>query len=608
MKSEKEQTFLQTLEGTRYAAAYVCSLSKGKIYVLLKAFSAVLNALIPLAGLIMPGLIVNELTGEREIASLVLYVGVLLAVPFLGNAINLIVNRELCELAFSLKLQITERYYEHSLSLDYEMLENPEILLKRERASRAILDLFSMVNQLGEVLLSVVSLIAVFSIIMTLNPFVLLLIGAGIYLDSLVAGRVDREKHDLSRKLTEYDMYQGACDYMIDHISYAKEIRLFGLKDLLIGLFSNSKKESNKLEVRYQAAGWKLGLVQGATGFVQQLVLYIYLLYRVLHTGLAVGSMTIYISAVGRFSKALSAVVNAYLKLADCGRKTKELREFMEIPLKQQDTGDKEPVFDRNSVIEYRNVSFRYPGSENDVIKNINIRIRGDEKLCIVGANGAGKSTFVKLLLRLYSPTEGEILLNGININAYDCNQYRRLFAPVFQDFVKYTMSLGENIVLASKYDKEKLDAVCRENSLEQLVARLPKGYDTAVEKCFDEAGIELSGGEAQRIAIARACYHGGSIFVLDEPTAAIDPITEYDIYTRFNEIIEGKCAVIVTHRLSAVKLADKVAVFDDGVLAEYGTHGELYDKGGLYTDMYDKQAAFYQQELVKSQKLSQPS
>jgi len=335
-------------------------------------------------------------------------------------------------------------------------------------------------------------------------------------------------------------------------------------------------------------------MVQTVTNFVQQMVLYAYLVYCVLIKNLAIGNMTIYLSAAGQFSGALSKVFEAYVGLVDRGQKTKELMEFLNLPLKQNDSGTKIPQYSRNSIIEFRNVSFRYPGSERYALRKLNLTIRANEKLCIVGVNGSGKSTFVKLLTRLYFPSEGEILLNGININEYDYEAYQRLFAPVFQDFCTYSMSLGENIVLASSKNINRLEEICCENGLQNLVEKLPKKYDTQVGKWLDEEGFDPSGGEGQRIAIARACYHGGEIFLLDEPTAALDPLAEYEIYTQFNNIITDKTAILITHRLSAVQLADKVAVFKDGSLAEYGTHKELYENGGLYTEMFDKQACFY--------------
>ena len=266
----------------------------------------------------------------------------------------------------------------------------------------------------------------------------------------------------------------------------------------------------------------------------------------------------------------------------------------MEIPLSNHVRGSLTPTFGVDSVIEFKNVSFRYPGSDRFVIKGLSLTIRGDEKLCIVGANGSGKSTFVKLLTRLYVPTEGEILLNGININEYDYREYCRLFAPVFQDFALYNITLGENIVMAESYDEERLRSAARQSGLSEMAEHNKNGYDTVIYKWFDEEGIEPSGGEGQRIAMARALYRGGSVYILDEPTAALDPNAEYEMYTQFNNMITDKCAILITHRLSAVQLADRVAVFDDGHVAEYGTHAELYAKGGIYTEMFDRQAQFY--------------
>ena len=200
----------------------------------------------------------------------------------------------------------------------------------------------------------------------------------------------------------------------------------------------------------------------------------------------------------------------------------------------------------------------------------------------------------IKLLARLYWPTEGEILLNGINIYEYCYEEYQRLFSPVFQDFCEYYMPLRENIILNHEFDAKHLDDICRDSGLDNLVNKLPKGYDTQIGKwMINDDGIEPSGGESQKIAIARAIYHDAPIFLLDEPTAALDPLIEYEIYKQFSEMIADKTALLITHRLSAVQLADKIAVFDEGQLIEYGTHKQLYANGGKYAEMFDKQSQF---------------
>jgi len=378
---------------------------------------------------------------------------------------------------------------------------------------------------------------------------------------------------------------------------FAKEFRLFNLKSFIIDRYVARQTETDKLNLKSNMIWQKAGTFNSVTNLIQQLAIYAYLVYSVIARGLAIGSMTIYISATERFSGSLSQVMQQYTDFSRQSLDVQEMIDFMNIPSLQLSSGDKTPVFDKSSVIEFKNVSFKYPGSDNYALKDMNIKLRGDEKLCIVGANGSGKSTFIKLLTRLYMPAAGEIFLNGINIKEYDYIKYQRLFAPVFQDCPRFYFSLRDNIVLASEYNQERLEQVGENSGLAPLAAKQPDGYDTQLGKWFDKKGFEPSGGEIQRIAIARAVYHDAPVFLLDEPTAALDPLAEYEIYTQFNKMILDRAAVLITHRLSAVRLADKIAVFENGGLIEYGTHKELFENGGVYTEMYKKQAEFYLEE-----------
>ena len=591
---KKKKSLNTTIQTTKYMFDMVWKEQSGKVYILLKSIISIVNALFPVLYTIVPGLIINELTGQRALKKIIVYVMMLTFAPVVSQLINLFINKKIELISMKLNLRFQENFYTYVMSMDYETLENPDMQVKKDRANNALTGVLNVINQLSTLILATVRMIAISSIVATLNPCIIILIICIIFINSFFARRTNEKRHCLEQELSRYDRFQGAYTYMLEYFCFAKEIRLFRIQSLLVNLLSRSKTESNKVELKYRLSSQKLSMVQTVTNFVQQMVLYAYLVYCVLIKNLAIGNMTIYLSAAGQFSGALSKVFEAYVGLVDRGQKTKELMEFLNLPLKQNDSGTKIPQYSRNSIIEFRNVSFRYPGSERYALRKLNLTIRANEKLCIVGVNGSGKSTFVKLLTRLYFPSEGEILLNGININEYDYEAYQRLFAPAFQDFCTYSMSLGENIVLASSKNINRLEEICCENGLQNLVEKLPKKYDTQVGKWLDEEGFDPSGGEGQRIAIARACYHGGEIFLLDEPTAALDPLAEYEIYTQFNNIITDKTAILITHRLSAVQLADKVAVFKDGSLAEYGTHKELYENGGLYTEMFDKQACFY--------------
>ena len=570
----------------------------GKVYIFIKGLSSLLSVVYALGGTIFPGLIINELVNRQISNRLVLYTGGLLLIPIVNYLTGIIFGKISFRAIENITLTNLNEFYQHVTRMDYETLESPEIQDMKSRASNILGNNFVVVDHLWSFVSAIVTLISISTIIAYMNIYIILLIIAIIIANSFITQRLNKKKFETNKEIQARERRQWGVNFMLDMFAYAKELRLFNIKNLLIGKLIDSEKKINTVKWKNVKDENKANFFNIFLNFINQTVLYVYLIYKVIWDNLPIGHMSIFISAAGQFSGALSSISQSYLNLSSYSLNIEDYCNFINIPQKQYLSGELTPNFDNESVIEFRNVSFKYPGNDRFVLKDVNIFLYGNEKLCIVGANGAGKSTFIKLLTRLYFPTEGEILLNGININEYDYEKYQRLFAPVFQDFVKYYMTLGENIVLANKYSKERLDIVCSSAGLNSLVNELPKGYNTQVDKWIDEEGFEPSGGENQRIAIARASYHGGNIFILDEPTAALDPMTEYEIYTQFNRMITDKCAVLITHRLSAVQLADKVAVFDNGSVAEYGTHKELYSKGGIYTEMFDKQAQFYRDEV----------
>lgn len=268
----------------------------------------------------------------------------------------------------------------------------------------------------------------------------------------------------------------------------------------------------------------------------------------------------------------------------------------MDIPNKMyQGSLTTEKRSDRQYEVEFKDVSFRYPGSDDWALRHVNLKFRVGQRLAVVGENGSGKTTFIKLLCRLYDPQEGEILLNGINIRKYRYDDYMKLFSVVFQDFWLLPETLGENVAGAAEYDRARARECLKEAGFEERLSRMPKGLDTCLYKTFDKDGVEVSGGEAQKIAIARALYHDKPFIVLDEPTAALDPIAEAEIYSKFNEIAGDKTAVYISHRLSSCKFCDEIAVFDHGEVVQKGAHEALLqDEAGKYYALWNAQAQYY--------------
>jgi ATP-binding cassette subfamily B protein len=291
----------------------------------------------------------------------------------------------------------------------------------------------------------------------------------------------------------------------------------------------------------------------------------------------------------GQFLRSLGSILNnnQYIEI---------YKEFLELEnTKVKGSLPVEKRDDNEYEIEFRNVSFKYHGSKDYVLNNLSIKLKIGEKLAIVGMNGSGKTTFIKLLSRLYEPNEGQILLNGIDIRKYDYEEYTRLFSIVFQDFRLFSFSLGQNVAASVDYEEDYAKEVLYEVGFEDRLKTMPKGLNTALYKNFEEDGVEISGGEAQKIALARALYRNAPIIILDEPTSALDPIAEFEIYSKFNEIVGSKTTFYISHRLSSCRFCDEIAVFDNGKIVQRGSHEELLkDKEGLYHSLWNAQAKYY--------------
>jgi ATP-binding cassette subfamily B protein len=311
----------------------------------------------------------------------------------------------------------------------------------------------------------------------------------------------------------------------------------------------------------------------------------------------AVGSVVQYVGAVTALVTAVTALLGDLGRAVNNAAYIKPLLDFLNLP-DLLAKGYKPMPTAAEIQFEFRDVSFCYPGSETYALKNLNMTLNANRRLAVVGRNGSGKTTLIKLLCRLYDPTEGEILLNGINIKDYDIAAYRRIFSVVFQDFKLFPLSIGANVTVSDQPDPEKIRRCLEDAGFGDRLATLPKGIDTVLFKDFDEDGVQISGGEAQKIALARALYKDAGMVVLDEPTAALDPIAEFEVYSSFNKTIGSKTAVFISHRLSSCRFCHDIAVFDKGELVQRGSHAELLaETDGLYAALWHAQAQHYVDE-----------
>lgn len=348
-----------------------------------------------------------------------------------------------------------------------------------------------------------------------------------------------------------------------------------------------------------KAAAGPMGGLHAVSSIIDQLfmgAIYLFVCLKAWAGAFDAGAMTQYISAVTLLYGNLVQVLGDFGKLKANAAYLEKTFEFFDIPNKMyQGSLTTEKRSDCNYEVEFQHVSFKYPGTKEYVLKDVSLKFKVGQKLAIVGENGSGKTTFIKLLCRLYDPDEGRILLNGIDIRKYDYREYMSIFSVVFQDFKLLAFPLGQNVAAGVSYDEDKVWECLTKAGLKERVLKMEKGLETCLYKEFEDTGVEISGGEAQKIAIARAIYKDAAFLILDEPTAALDPIAEYEIYSKFNEIAGERTAVYISHRLSSCRFCDEILVFDQGCVCQKGSHEELLaHQNGKYYALWTAQAQYY--------------
>jgi ABC-type multidrug transport system, ATPase and permease components len=586
-------------KGFKFLLRYSWKFSKQ--YVICIFALQIISSLIPLLQVVLPKFILDELVGRQRMNVLILYVAMLVGYNLVGG---LLVDflRGKC---FTTKGVVFTRFQsmlaERLARCDYEQLENPEFLDIKERAGKflyangqgfgVVLD--SAVNILGKAFV----FIGLMTIIVTLNIWIVLLFVGLVMLNAFVEGRVkenyvkwDMEKVPIERK-TSYFLD------LVENVSYGKEIRIYNLSSWLVKKITAHLKLSDEFYIRQTKSYNKSNYFNTFTRFLREVISYGYLCMKVVKREIGIGDFTMYLAAIAQFSTAMNDVMESVLNIKQFSFYYDALEKYMNIPCKMRE-GEQLPLDETKFEIEFRNVSFKYEKSDTYALKNVNLKIVPGEKLAIVGENGAGKSTFVKLICRLYDPTEGAILLNGTDIRRFEYDSYMKILSVVFQDYKLFAFTVKDNIAFEEAADvtDEKIEDILIQSGFENRLRKLEKGVHSNIYRNFELDGFEPSGGEGQKLSLARALYKDSPVVILDEPTAALDPRSEYEIYQHFNQMVKGKTAIYISHRLASCRFCDRILVLMNGQIKEYGTHEELMNKGGIYLEMFHMQAQYYQE------------
>lgn len=542
-----------------------------------KTVSAVIEGLFPFVSIWFSAQIINELMGERRQGVFSGYILAVTGIHFLFSMIKNVSDKVGDEKEADMWNQFRKIFTDKQLSMDYADLENQEIQKQKQKAEE---NLFMFGNGLGQ---------------LVWNSSDLARVVTGII--ASVSLTVSLFKAKSGNKVMDSWLWIPAI--------LAVMILLGSIYYLLE---KKAEREFEKMEAHNEEDNAYLNKMSSYKGLTYlakgtgSALCYLFVVAKAALGAFGTGSIVQYVGAFTELANHVGFLMLSYLENRIYTEHLEKLFAYLDLPNnKYQGKLPVEKSFFCNAgendyEIEFRNVSFQYPGSNTYVLDHINTRLSIGKKQAFVGANGAGKTTFVKLLCRLYDPTEGEILLNGIDIKKYDYEEYMSLFAFVFQDFKLFSFTLGQNIAANKNYDRNQVEECMKKVSFYDRYLAMEEGPDTYLYQDISEKGLEISGGEAQKIALARALYKGTPMIVLDEPTAALDPLAETRVYEDFSLMVDQKTAIYISHRLSSCRFCDEITVFDGGRIVQKGTHAELVkDKTGPYFALWNAQAKYYQ-------------
>lgn len=562
------------------------------------------TAIIPLVNIAGLGFTINALVSEEPLASVLKYILgyalIHLAITLATQLLTLWENNAMRKSSNIMQF----KYIQDCLDIDYHYVQNGKILNLKQKSMISQPPFFlSHWGNLINYFIQSISVLFIFSVFSPPFTLIIMLLSVLMIMLTIYTQKCDfnfnNSKVEDDRKL-DY-LYSVMTDY-----KYAKELRINNAAQFI----KNKYIFETKIQIRKlkKLLNKKLGVnsLSIILSIIQTGCMYLYFSHQVFLSQISIAEYSVLISSATLFTSVLLACFSSLGAINSSFKALEFYREYEQV-LRENSTLSKSNTLSEINIdfakanIKFENVSFMYPDATEYVLKNITFDIIAGKKYAIVGLNGSGKTTIIKLILRIYSPTSGKITLNGIDINQIPYRQYISKIACVMQDFALFAYSIKENVIFDGIFDETRFRDCINKSGLKEKISSLPYDINTSLYRELDEEGIEFSGGEGQKLAMARALYKKADIMILDEPTSALDPIAEYELFMRFNDITDNKTTIYISHRLSSTKFCDEIIVIHNNEIAERGNHQMLVENGGLYASLYASQAKYYQENEAKS-------
>ena len=569
-----------------------------KAYLFYVFFDTVISSILPFIELFLVKFSIDMLTNGNDIERYIYTILSLIVICFILRTTQSFLNykRDVCGNMIGIRMY--EKLYIKTMNLDYEMLLDKNIMERRELALKVIDDMHITLftQSFKTICTNIIVLVGLISLISTMNFWVVCFAVIIVMINAYAASYRKKAERKLDN---DFVSVNRKIDYFFDigsDFSYSKEIRVYHMIEPLLLIYRKLMNTTKKLVQKLLRILLTCRIVSSVLSSLLDIMMYISLGYKVIVSkAISVGDFSLYLSTIRQFDSCMTGIVTAHIDINNHGQYVQQYLEFIDMQTVAEKSKLKLKKM-KNLIFTFENVFYKYPNQEEFAISNLNLTINSGEKLAVVGENGAGKTTLVLLMLGMIEPTRGRVLLNGVDIREYEIDDYLKNFSTVFQDYKIFQFKIKENVnALDESSDSEdKINEAINKVGLYKKISSLKDGINTYIGQIFEEEGVHFSGGQSQRLAIARALYKNTQVVILDEPTAALDPRVEHEIYTKFDEISKGKTTLYITHRLASTQFCDKVIVLKEGAIEALGTHSELIKNNKYYSELYEMQAEFY--------------